>query len=147
MPSRPRLSLLAAVCLLTLSAYALDPVYTSWGKAIKGYDPVAYFTQSKPVKGDRDFTYRWQGATWYFASAANRDAFQAAPEKYAPAYGGYCAYAVSQNTTAKIDPTAWAIVDGTLYLNYSLDIQKKWEANRAAFITAADANWPKLLDK
>ena len=137
---------LAIAMLFTVPAYAADAIYSNWlGRAIGGYDPVAYFTEGKPVEGSGDYTAKWKGADWRFASAANRDMFVAAPEKYAPKYGGYCAYAVAQNSTAKIDPTAWAIVNGKLYLNYSHDIQKTWIANRDAFIVAADKNWPSVL--
>lgn len=125
---------------------AENPVNTTlFGIAIKGYDPVAYFTESKPVKGSTDFESEWQGATWRFASAAHRDAFQTSPERYTPQYGGYCAWAVSQGYTAGIDPAAWRIVDGKLYLNYSLDVQKKWEQDIAGYIAAADTHWPKIV--
>jgi len=128
-----------------LPAQADGVIYTSWGKAIKGYDPVAYFTMSKPVEGDGDFTYKWMGATWRFASAENRDTFAGMPEKYAPQYGGYCAWAVSQGYTASIDPAAWKIVDGKLYLNYSKGVQKQWQdGGIPKLIAAANANWPKL---
>ena len=138
---------LAIAMLFTVPAYAADAIYSNWlGRAIGGYDPVAYFTEGKPVEGSGDYTAKWKGADWRFASAANRDMFVAAPEKYAPQYGGYCAYAVAQNSTAKIDPTAWAIVDGKLYLNYSHAIQKTWTADRAAYIAAADRNWPSVLN-
>jgi hypothetical protein len=137
---------LAFALIFTVPASAKEAIYSNWlGRAIGGYDPVAYFTAGKPVEGSGDFTAKWKGADWRFASAANRDLFITMPEKYAPKYGGYCAYAVAQNSTAKIDPTAWAIVDGKLYLNYSHDIQKTWTANRAAFIAAADKNWPSVL--
>ncbi|MFP6699344.1 MAG: YHS domain-containing (seleno)protein [Alphaproteobacteria bacterium] len=138
---------LATALLFAAPALAADAIYTNWlGKAIAGYDPVAYHTMGKPVEGNGDFTTKWMGAKWYFASARNRDKFAAMPEQYAPKYGGYCAYAVAQNSTAKIDPEAWKIVDGKLYLNYSKGIQKTWEGNQAAFITAADKNWPGVLN-
>ncbi len=134
--------------ILPLIARAEKPVNASvFGVAIKGYDPVAYFTDAKPVKGGTDFTFDWNGATWRFASAAHRDTFKAAPEKYAPQYGGYCAWAVSEGRTAGIDPAAWKIVNGKLYLNYSLEVQKKWEADIPGHIARAEVNWPKLLNK
>jgi YHS domain-containing protein len=118
---------------------------SSWtGTAIEGYDPVAYFEQGQPVEGDSDYAHEWMGATWYFASAENRNLFAADPEKYAPQYGGYCAWAVSQGYTAKIDPQAWAVVDDRLYLNYSLDVQKQWQQDVPGNITKADANWPDI---
>ena len=100
---------LAVALFFTAPASAKEAIYSNWlGQAIGGYDPVAYFTAGKPVEGNGDFTAKWKGADWRFATAANRDLFIAMPEKYAPKYGGYCAYAVAQNSTAKIDPTAWA---------------------------------------
>ncbi len=112
--------------------------------AIDGYDPVAYFTAGKPVEGSSDFEYQWMGATWRFASAADRDQFAADPEKYAPQYGGYCAYAVSQGATADIDPEAWHIEDGKLYLNLSKKVQSIWMKDIPGYISKADTNWPKI---
>ena len=121
-------------------------IYTGlFGRAIKGYDPVAYFTQGKAVEGSGDYTFEYKGATWRFASAANKAAFEKSPEKYAPQYGGYCAYAVSQGHTASIDPEAWTIVDGKLYLNYSLDVRALWRQDIPGYIKQADANWPGVL--
>ena len=112
--------------------------------AIDGYDPVAYFNAGEPVEGSSEFEYRWMGATWRFASAADRDRFAADPEKYAPQYGGYCAYAVSQGTTASIDPEAWHIEGGKLYLNLSKKVQSIWLKDVPGYIGKADANWPKI---
>lgn len=132
---------------LVTPALAGDQIYTSWGKAIRGYDPVAYFTEGKPVEGDSDYTHSWMDAKWYFASAANRDVFAANPGKYAPQYGGYCAWAVSQNYTASIDPEAWKIVDGKLYLNYSKDVQQQWIAGGVEkLIAQGDRNWPAIRE-
>ena len=128
----------------SVMAGKVDPVYQHGGLAIRGYDPVAYYQQSAPVKGSVQFSYQWHGATWLFASAENRDRFQAEPEHYAPQYGGYCAYAVSKGRTASIDPEAWKIVDGKLYLNYSKGIQKKWEQDVPGNIVKADRNRPDL---
>jgi hypothetical protein len=123
------------------------PVYSDSSGAIRGYDPVAYFTQSRPVKGSREFTHRWNGATWRFASAENRDRFAAEPEKYAPQYGGYCAYGVASGYAVKIEPDAWSVVDGRLYLNYDRGVQKSWQADVPGYIRKADANWPQVLAK
>ena len=140
--------LLLGVALAPGALRAEKPINaTLFGVAIKGYDPVAYFTDAKPMKGDAAFAAEWNGATWRFANAANRDAFKAAPEKYAPQYGGYCAWAVSQGYTAGIDPDAWKIVNGRLYLNYSADVQKKWSGDVPGHIAKADLNWPKILKK
>ena len=115
--------------------------------AIEGYDPVAYFVDGEPRQGRADLTYRWKDGTWYFASEANRERFQAAPERYAPRYGGYCAWAVSRGYTASIDPHAWRIVDGRLYLNYSLSVKRQWERNIPDNISRANQNWPRLLKR
>ena len=122
-------------------------VFTDSGAAIRGYDPVAYFTDSKPVKGDAKYTYSWKGATWRFASAANRDAFAASPEKYAPQYGGYCAYGVAGGYAVSTVPEAWTVRDGKLYLNYSAGVQKDWRKDPAGYIRKADGNWPKVLER
>jgi YHS domain-containing protein len=139
------LLLLAASGLAT--PVAADGVVNSsflGGVAIEGTDPVAYFDQGRPVEGSSDFEHEWMGATWRFVSAENRDRFAADPEKYAPQYGGYCAWAVSQGYTAKIDPEAWSIVDDKLYLNYSKDVQKQWSADVPGNIAKGDANWPTI---
>ncbi|MDZ7359526.1 MAG: YHS domain protein [candidate division KSB1 bacterium] len=111
---------------------------------LKGYDPVAYCVVGKPVKGEAKFGYTWRNATFRFSSTGNLELFKKSPEKYAPQYGGYCAYAVSQNYTAPVDPEAFDIVNGKLYLNYSKAVQKKWRENRDNYIAAADKNWPAL---
>ncbi len=115
------------------------------GVAVAGYDPVAYFTQNKPVKGDASISLNHGGAQWHFSSAANRDAFKADPDKYAPQFGGYCAYAVSQGYTAKGEPEIWKIVDGKLYLNFSRGVQKTWQRDIPGYIVSAKANWPSVL--
>jgi YHS domain-containing protein len=139
----PRVLLaMAAALSLALSAYAVDPVYTRDGLGLSGYDAVAYFSEGKPVKGSQQFEHQWDGVRWRFASAAHRDAFAAAPEKYAPQYGGYCAYAVSKNTTYASDPEAWKVVDGKLYLNANKDVKALWEKELPDVIQRADRNWP-----
>jgi YHS domain-containing protein len=134
--------------LLLLAAPALaGPVNETGGIAIKGYDPVAYFTDAKAVKGSPAHQHAWRGATWHFASAEHRDAFAADPEKYAPRYGGFCAYGVAQGYKVQIDPEAWSIVDGVLYLNYSPSVKRDWLKDTTGYITKADANWPGLEPK
>ena len=136
------------VCIVPLAAHAATPeIYAGSikGVAINGYDPVAYFTEKKPVAGKADITHDWKGVTWRFASAQNRDTFKANPEKYAPQYGGYCAYAVAKGSTAKSDPQAWTIVGDKLYLNYSKSVQSRWEKDIPGYIKAADKNWPGVL--
>ena len=139
---------LAAALLIAaaLPGHAADRVFAEDGKAIRGYDPVAYFTEEKAVEGKAGLTHEYDGATWHFTSAENRDAFAAEPAKYAPQYGGYCAWAVSQNYTAPIDPDAWSIRDGKLYLNYSLAVRARWALDKPGNIAAADRNWPALRE-
>jgi hypothetical protein len=140
-----RLFLAACAAPLALAADRVDPVnHDRRGIAIEGYDPVAYFTEARPVKGDGAYTHFWRGATWRFATPGHRDMFAQAPEQYAPQYGGFCAYAVSENYTAKIDPQAWKVVDGKLYLNYNKAVRATWEKTQPARIAAADRNWPGL---
>jgi YHS domain-containing protein len=135
------------LALWSLTALALDPINTGLfgNTAIKGYDAVAYHTEHKPVKGSKDYRFEWMGAQWLFASQDHLDLFKADPQRYAPQYGGYCAYAVSQNYTAGIDPDAFTVIGDKLYLNYDKDIQQKWEGSRDAYIRDADNNWPALL--
>lgn len=141
------LALIAAFLLCPTALAQKPPVFADRAGAIRGHDPVAYFDGKGPVKGSKQFSHAWGSATWYFASAGNRDRFAAAPEKYAPQYGGYCAYAVAEGYTADIDPAAWSIVDGKLYLNYSLRIRERWNKDIPGYIRKADANWPKVLQR
>jgi hypothetical protein len=122
-------------------------VYSTGDGAIRGYDPVAYFTIGDPTRGSDAFTTTWQGTVWKFSSAENRDRFEADPAAFAPRYGGYCAYAVSKGATASTEPEAWSIVDGKLYLNYSVDIRQRWRQDTVANIKAADSNWPAVLQR
>ncbi|MGH6620510.1 MAG: YHS domain-containing (seleno)protein [Alphaproteobacteria bacterium] len=138
-----------AFLLLSAPVAAKDPVYTGTlsNLAVSGYDPVAYFTEGKPVEGSAAFEHKWKGATWRFANAKNLEAFKADPAAYAPQYGGYCAWAVSQGYTASADPSAWRIVGKKLYLNYNREVQQNWEKDAAGNIVKADGNWPKVLEK
>lgn len=133
--------------IISTQAFALDPTYTALfsSEAIKGYDTVAYFTENKPVKGESKYSYEYNEATWLFSSQENRDLFKADPEKYAPQYGGYCAYAVSQGSTASIRPELFTIYEGKLYLNYNKSINDKWSSNKDAFIADGDKHWSKLI--
>jgi YHS domain-containing protein len=143
------LALAAALLLVSPAAQAAPEVYTGLlsSTAVGGYDPVAYFTEGKPVEGRRDITHAWKGVTWRFASEKNRDAFKANPQAYAPQYGGYCAWAVSQGYTAKGDPKHWRIVGGKLYLNYDARVHSTWAQDIPGHVTKADGNWPKVLAK
>ena len=129
-------------------AVAEEPagVFAEGGVAIRGADPVAYFTEGGYVAGSASYTHEWGGATWQFASAENRDLFVSNPGAYAPQYGGFCAWAVSQGYTAPVDPTAWEIVDGKLYLNFDARIQRRWERDIPGNIASADQNWPAVLN-
>ena len=122
------------------------PVFSTDDGAIRGYDPVAYFTLGEPTRGRDQFTASWQGATYKFASATNLELFKADSAAYAPQYGGYCAYAVAKGATAGTVPEAWTIVDGKLYLNYSLAVQQRWRKDVPGYIKAADRNWPAVLN-
>ena len=112
--------------------------------AIKGYDTVAYFNSGKALKGNGSFTFKWHGMTWYFSSKENRDLFAASPEKYAPQYDGYCAWAMTEARKAITDPEVWKIVDGKLYLNCSREAYGKWSRDIPGNIKKADANWLKF---
>lgn len=131
----------------SLTARAAEPIYAKGGLAIGGYDPVAYFTDGKPVKGKAEFETDWSGARWRFASAEHRDAFKAEAARYAPQFGGYCAYGVSKGHKAPTEADAWSVVDGKLYLNYNKDVQRLWEKERPAVIGEAERQWPGVLAK
>jgi len=112
------------------------------GLAIDGHDPVAYFTEQKPVKGSPEFRVEFEGSTFQFASAVHRDTFAANPEKFVPQYGGYCAYGMAKGYKAKIDPAAFTVVGDKLYLNYSETVRSQWLTDIPGYIRKADANWP-----
>ena len=145
---KKRILLTAFVVVSTVSLFAQKAeVFNPSNEAIRGYDPVAYFTEGKPVKGNEKLSYQWKNANWFFATKQNLDLFTKNPEKYAPQYGGYCAYGLSEGHKAPTDPNAWTIVDGKLYLNYSLDVKEKWKQDQKQRIVKADKNWPQLKDK
>lgn len=139
--------LLAAVLLTAGMVHADNPPVSvdASGYAIDGYDTVAYFTDGQPQPGSAEFSHEWNGATWLFASAAHRDAFKADPERYAPQFGGYCAYAVSQGHVIKARPEIWSIVDGKLYLNLGPGAQARWQEDLQGNIVRASNNWPGAL--
>lgn len=146
----PRTLLLTWSLLFTSFAMAEDPIYTSFfsNKAVDGYDTVSFFTHNRPVKGKAEFKLEYMGADWYFSTQANLDKFKAEPSKYAPQYGGYCAWAVAEKKDfAPGDPMHWTVVDGKLYLNYNRTIQNKWLENQSTFISQGDKNWPMLFTK
>lgn len=117
-------------------------VYTTKEGAIDGYDPVAFFKEQKPMKGNKEFVYDWNGTKWYFSSQANLDEFKANPEKYAPQYGGYCAYGTADGHKAPIKVDTWTVVENKLYFNYNQDVKKLWNKNQKELILKADKNWP-----
>lgn len=115
--------------------------------AVGGFDSVAYHTEKKPVLGTPEFRVSWKGAEWRFASKANLDLFVASPEKYAPQFGGYCAFAVANGSTAPGDPKLWNVVNGKLYLNVSPGIQSTWVKDQATLIPRGEQNWPRIIGK
>jgi YHS domain-containing protein len=124
---------------------ATPEVYAEDGIAVDGTDVVGYFIDGAPVAGDPAITHDYMGVTWQFSTEANRDTFAADPAAYAPQYGGYCAYAVSQGYTAPTVPEAWSIVDDKLYLNFSTSVRRRWARDIPGHIAMADANWPAVL--
>ncbi|MFT6876345.1 MAG: hypothetical protein ACJAZF_002464 [Granulosicoccus sp.] len=149
--------ILTSLALLTIShtAMAAPPIntlereglfgYEHNGIAIRGYDTVAYFTQSKPVEGHDEFSTKWSDAIWKFSSQEHLDLFAANPEKYAPQYGGYCAYGVAQKNLVKIEPDQWTIIDDKLYLNFNKKLNKAWKKNTSGYIKTANGLFEKLL--
>ena len=138
-----------AICLLSLfvtaTAVADSPiaaVNTEHGLAVKGYDPVSYFTTGKPTPGLAQFSTTYKGASYRFSSAENRDRFIATPEKFVPQYGGYCALAISLNKIADIEPDQWAIVNDKLYLNNGFIAQSLWSLDKSGNIVRGNLNWP-----
>lgn len=134
--------------LFTLPALANDPIETGTfnNYAIYGYDTVAYFTQDKAVKGDKKINYEWRGAQWHFSSQEHLELFKADPEKYAPQYGGYCAWAMSDNRLVGVDEDAFTIHEGKLYLNYNMRVMEEWRSDMLNNIAQADALYPKKVD-
>ena len=133
---------------LVRGALADQPmIYASNGAAIDGYDAVAYFTSHSAVKGQPSHKVMWTGAVWYFVTSQNREAFEANPRAYAPKFGGYCAYSVSQGRTAASDPQAWRIEGGRLYLNHNRQVRDVWLKDVEGNIRRANANWPAVLSK
>jgi YHS domain-containing protein len=123
-----------------------SPVFVTDEGAIRGYDPVAFFRSNAPIRGSRDLSHVWAGATWYFASEENKNAFVANPENYAPQYGGYCAYGTADGHKAPTQTDTWSIVNGKLYFNYNKQVQREWNKNQAELIIKADENWPTVKD-
>jgi YHS domain-containing protein len=141
----PLLLLLGACAAIPGKISVTEPVpalNAPTGVALEGYDSVAYFTDGKPIKGDDAYAHQWHGVQWKFSSPEHQAAFAAEPERYAPQYGGYCAFAVSRGTTADGDPHQWAIVGDKLYVNNNAFAMQLWNQDRSGNIEAADVNWP-----
>jgi len=137
-----------AVLMALASAVRADtPVFfTDGSSAIKGFDTVAYFTMGKSVKGNADISVMWKGVIWRFANQAHREQFEANPRAFAPQYGGYCAYEVSNGNRVASEPKSWYIADGKLYLIRTLYIRTLWQLDISGHIERANANWPGVLD-
>ncbi|MEY8827527.1 YHS domain-containing (seleno)protein [Sedimentitalea sp. XS_ASV28] len=148
--SRPHPGWLAVLCLClgaTMSVARADaPVFRAdHGKAVAGYDVVSYFTSEKPLPGDPTHAVLWKGVIWQFISRKNREKFEANPRAYAPQYGGYCAFGVSQGLVLKTDPMLYRIIDGKLYLLHDKAVWSRWVENVSEYIAEADTNWPAVL--
>ncbi|MEM9233653.1 MAG: YHS domain-containing (seleno)protein [Pseudomonadota bacterium] len=147
-------ALIATVLALSVASFSFasaqekSPVYLMPGSdvAVGGYDAVSFF-DGDAQRGDSGFTARYNGATWHFISAENRDRFMADPASFAPQYGGYCAWAVSEGYLAKGDPRYAQIVAGKLYLNFNMNIQAKWSRDIPGHIARANENWPAVLER
>lgn len=136
-----------AMAVFSLAGFAQkSEVFINKGYAVNGYDVVAYFNQGKPVEGKKTFLYQWHDANWIFSTKQNLDSFSRNPEKYAPQFGGYCAYGVSEGHKATTEPDAWTIVDGKLYFNYNKDVQQLWKKDIPGRIKKAEENWVKVKD-
>jgi hypothetical protein len=142
-------SLIAALAIVVIPVADSKPGVNkdAQGLAIRGYDAVAYAIVGAALKGSPRIQYRYNDATWQFASVEHRDRFARGPQNYAPQFGGYCAWAVSRGYTADADPESWKIVDGKLYLLYSKSVQRRWEQDIPGNIARAQANWPSVLEK
>jgi YHS domain-containing protein len=155
-----RLPGLIAATLLTIAAFASIALaqqatneifqarradYTANALAVGGFDTVAYHTQRAAVPGNANFRVSWKGAEWHFASQENRDLFVRDPDRYAPQYGGWCAFAVAAGVRSSSDPRLWDVVDGKLYLNQSSGTQSSWRRDQAGMIQRGDQNWPRIL--
>ena len=139
------------IAIALISVYSVSaqksPVYAPKGIALDGYDAVAFFKQGKPVKGSSAFEFQWNSAQWLFADQADLESFKKTPEKYAPQYGGHCAYGASKGKKAPTEVDTWSIVDNKLYLNYNQNVKSIWVKDQGAYIETANKNWPMIMDK
>ena len=140
------IGLVLAAPLLARPALAASPdIFAIDGVAIRGADPVAFFTDGAATQGKSENALMWRGAYWHFASPENRALFEADPTAYAPQYGGYCAYAMSKGAVATSVPEAWTVYEGKLYLNYSTPVRGIWSQDIPGNIAKADSHWPGIL--
>jgi YHS domain-containing protein len=145
---RQWLPVVSTAFLIAVPGFAhASEIYVTDGLAINGYDPVAYFKEHEPIKGDRRFTASHRGAEFLFSSQSNKDAFVKSPERYAPQYGGYCAYGLARGYKATTEPQAFTIVDDKLYLNFNDEVMNTWRSDTAGYISKADANWDTVKHK
>ena len=142
---RPVLLLPALMLALPASARATPGVNHRAGVALRGFDTVAWFSESRPRRGIAVHGAMWRGVAWHFASAETLARFEAQPEAFAPAFGGFCAFGVARGYKVDIDPEAWHIRADRLYLNYDRGVQRQWLRDMPGYITAAEANWPRLM--
>lgn len=143
---RISLATIFALIFMPLAIAGKPMTFATAEGAIRGYDPVAYFVMGEPTPGKSKYSSKWQGAIYKFSSADNLAQFKSDPERYAPQYGGYCAYAVSKGATATTDPEAWTIVNGKLYLNFSPAIKQRWSKDIQGNISSANKHWPGVLN-
>ena len=139
--------MVGAFLVLSVAAMAQkSEIFIKGDAAIRGYDPVAYFKEGKPVMGSKQLSYQWKGANWYFANQENLNAFKASPEKYAPQYGGYCAYGTAEGHKAPTETETWTLSNGKLYFNYNDQVKQVWMKDQQAYIIKADKLWPTVKD-
>ncbi len=133
------------ILLISFFSLAQKPeIYSPSGIALNGYDVVSFYTESKTLKGSEAFSFKWKDALWLFSTEQHLDSFKRSPEKYEPAYGGYCAYGTSRGYKAPTQPDTWVILNSKLYFNYNLKVKETWDKNRTVFIDSANAKWPQI---
>ena len=138
---------IALISICSVVSAQKSPVYAPKGIALEGYDAVAFFTQGKPVKGSSAYATQWNGAQWLFADQADLESFKKAPGKYAPQYGGYCAYGAAQGHKAPTEIDTWTVVGDKLYLNYNQKVKSTWVKDQGSYIESANKIWPQIMDK
>lgn len=139
--------LFVALVVVSAAALAQEKIFEKGGVAINGYDAVAYFTEGKPVKGDKNFSLKLDNTTWLFATKENLEKFRTDSQKYKPQFGGFCAFGMSQGHTAPTEPNAFTVVNDKLYLNYNLQVKEQWSKDRDNLISKAEKNWNDLKGK